>query len=181
MSATEALTNSCQPWRFGISSALSVSEAKPSVSAFTRSMLAALCVTLLQVIVAVGLLAPNGPLEYRYQTLVQHDSYWFMNIMDRGYQTTVPPIDHKVMEVSNVAFFRPILSWPAPCGPSWISIPRTRFCLSRRPRRSVSGVISFFFANAGSFRRRFDGLAHWQSLRTRRRFISWLVTPNRSF
>ncbi len=28
-----------------------------------------------------------------------------MNIMDRGYQTTVPPINHKVMEVSNVAFF----------------------------------------------------------------------------
>ena len=28
-----------------------------------------------------------------------------MNIVDRGYQTTVPPIEHKVMEVSNVAFF----------------------------------------------------------------------------
>jgi hypothetical protein len=28
-----------------------------------------------------------------------------MNIIDRGYQTIVPPIDHKVMEVSNVAFF----------------------------------------------------------------------------
>ena len=105
MSAAEALTNPCQPWRFGISSALSVSEAKPSVSAVTRSIVAAFCVTLLQVVVAVGLLAPNGPLEYRYQTLLQHDSLWFMNIMDRGYQTTVPPIDHKVMEVSNVAFF----------------------------------------------------------------------------
>ena len=105
MSAAEALTNPCQPWRFGISSALSVSEAKPSVSAVTRSIVAAFCVTLLQVVVAVGLLAPNGPLEYRYQTLVQHDSFWFMNIMDRGYQTTVPPINHKVMEVSNVAFF----------------------------------------------------------------------------
>src|SRR3954462_620935 len=98
MSAAQTLANSCQPWRFGISSALSVSEAKPSVSAVTRSMLAAFCVTLLQVAVSVGLLAPNGPLEYRYQTLVQHDSFWFMNIVDRGYQTTVPPIDHKVME-----------------------------------------------------------------------------------
>jgi hypothetical protein len=105
MSAAEALTSSCQPWGFGISSAPSVSEAKPSVSAVTKAMLAALCVTLLQVVVAVGLLAPDGPLEYRYQTLIEHDSYWFMNIMDRGYQTTVPPIDHKVMEVSNVAFF----------------------------------------------------------------------------
>ena len=28
-----------------------------------------------------------------------------MNIVNRGYQTIVPPIDHKVMEVSNVAFF----------------------------------------------------------------------------
>ena len=28
-----------------------------------------------------------------------------MNIVDRGYQTIVPPINHKVMEVSNVAFF----------------------------------------------------------------------------
>ena len=105
MNAAEPLTNPCQPWSFGISSALSVSEAKPSVSAVTKSMLAALCVTLLQIVVAVGLLAPNGPLDYRYQTLVEHDSYWFMNIMDRGYQTIVPPINHKVMEVSNVAFF----------------------------------------------------------------------------
>ena len=105
MSTDGALTNPCQPWRFGISSALSVSEVKPSVSAVTKAMFAALSVTLLQIVVAVGLLAPNGPPEYRYQTLVQHDSYWFMNIMDRGYQTTVPPINHKVMEVSNVAFF----------------------------------------------------------------------------
>src|SRR5207249_2069567 len=29
----------------------------------------------------------------------------FMNIVDRGYRSIVPPIDHKVMEVSNVAFF----------------------------------------------------------------------------
>ncbi len=105
MSSDEGLTSSCQPWGFGISSAAFCVEAKPSVSAVTRAMLAALCVTLLQVVVAVGLLAPDGPVEFRYQTLIQHDSYWFMNIMDRGYQTTVPPIDHKVMEVSNVAFF----------------------------------------------------------------------------
>jgi hypothetical protein len=61
--------------------------------------------TLMQIAMAVGLLAPEGPLSYRYSTLVQHDSYWFMNIVDRGYQTIVPPINHKVMEVSNVAFF----------------------------------------------------------------------------
>jgi hypothetical protein len=70
-----------------------------------RPLLAGLIITLLQLAMAIGLLAPEGPFAERYATLVQHDSYWFMNIVDRGYQTIVPPIDHKVMEVSNVAFF----------------------------------------------------------------------------
>ena len=68
-------------------------------------MLAGLVLTLAQILVAVCLLAPEGAFSYRYSTLVQHDGYWFMNIVDRGYATTVPPINHKVMEVSNVAFF----------------------------------------------------------------------------
>jgi hypothetical protein len=68
-------------------------------------LLAGSVVTILQVVMAVALLAPEEPMAERYSALVQHDSYWFMNIIDRGYQTTVPPIDHKVMEVSNVAFF----------------------------------------------------------------------------
>jgi hypothetical protein len=108
----ETLTNPCQPWRFGISSPLSVSEATPSVSAVSRALVAALFVTLLQIVVAVVLLAPNGEFSDRYGSLVQHDSFWFMNIVDRGFQTTVPPIDHKVMEVSNVGFFPayPLLS-----------------------------------------------------------------------
>ena len=72
---------------------------------FLAPLLAGLAVTVLQVVMAVGLLAPEEPLSQRYSALVQHDSYWFMNIIDRGYQTIVPPIDHKVMEVSNVAFF----------------------------------------------------------------------------
>jgi hypothetical protein len=70
-----------------------------------KPLLAGLTVTLLQLAMAVGLLAPEAPISDRYSALVQHDSYWFMNIIDRGYQTIVPPIDHKVMEVSNVAFF----------------------------------------------------------------------------
>jgi hypothetical protein len=41
----------------------------------------------------------------RYLALAQHDSYWFANIIDRGYGTIVPPTDHREMEVSNVAFF----------------------------------------------------------------------------
>ena len=67
--------------------------------------MAGLFVTFAQLAVAVFLLAPEGPLSYRYSRLIQHDGYWFMNILDRGYATTVPPINHKVMEVSNVAFF----------------------------------------------------------------------------
>src|SRR4051812_14786358 len=68
-------------------------------------LLAGCAVMLLQVLMAVALLAPDNPIAERYSALVQHDSYWFMNIIDRGYQTIVPPIDHKMMEVSNVAFF----------------------------------------------------------------------------
>ncbi|MGI9086968.1 MAG: hypothetical protein ACR2HH_04375 [Chthoniobacterales bacterium] len=70
-----------------------------------RAVMLGLLVTLAQVLVAVLLIAPEGEARDRYHTLVQHDSYWFANIVDRGYGTTLPPIDHKVMEVSNVAFF----------------------------------------------------------------------------
>ena len=72
---------------------------------FLTPLLAGCIVTISQVLMAVALLAPEKPIAERYSALVQHDSYWFMNIIDRGYQTIVPPIDHKVMEVSNVAFF----------------------------------------------------------------------------
>src|SRR5215471_14941320 len=72
---------------------------------FFTPLLAGLGVTLVQLAMAVCLLAPEEPVTERYSALIQHDSYWFMNIIDRGYQTIVPPIDHKVMEVSNVPFF----------------------------------------------------------------------------
>src|SRR5215472_2101308 len=75
------------------------------LSRFLTPLLAGCIVTILQIVMAVALLAPEAPIAKRYSALVQHDSYWFMNITDRGYQTIVPPIDHKVMEVSNVAFF----------------------------------------------------------------------------
>ena len=70
-----------------------------------KPLVAGLTVTVLQLAMAVGLLAPEEPISDRYAALAQHDSGWFANIVDRGYQTIVPPIDHKVMEVSNVAFF----------------------------------------------------------------------------
>ena len=72
---------------------------------FLMPLVAGCVITILQVLMAVALLAPEEPVTERYSALVQHDSYWFMNIIDRGYQTIVPPIDHKVLEVSNVAFF----------------------------------------------------------------------------
>lgn len=73
-------------------------------SAF-RAIGAGFLITLAQLFIAVVLIAPEGPLVYRYETLVQHDSYWFANIIDRGYDSILPPITRKMMEVSNVAFF----------------------------------------------------------------------------
>src|SRR6266567_513866 len=101
----ERSTSSCNPQSFPISSALSTCDVMTRSSSAFKPLLAALLVTSMQIVMAVGLLAPDGPLSYRYSTLIQHDSYWFINIVDRGYQTIVPPINHKVMEVSNVAFF----------------------------------------------------------------------------
>jgi hypothetical protein len=75
------------------------------LSRFLMPLLAGCIVTILQILMAVALLAPEERIAERYSALVQHDSYWFMNIIERGYQTIVPPIDHKMMEVSNVAFF----------------------------------------------------------------------------
>jgi hypothetical protein len=72
---------------------------------FFAPLLAGLGVAVLQLAMAVCLLAPEEPVTERYCALIQHDSYWFMNIIDRGYQSIVPPIDHKMMEISNVAFF----------------------------------------------------------------------------
>src|SRR4030095_16795669 len=66
------------------------------LSRFLTPLLAGCIVTILQIVMAVALLAPEAPIAKRYAALVQHDSYWFMNIIDRGYQTIVPPIDHKV-------------------------------------------------------------------------------------
>ena len=89
---------------------------------FLTPLLAGCAVTLLQVVMAVTLLAPEEPIAERYSALIQHDSYWFMKIIDRGYQTIVPPINHKVMEVSNVAFF--------PAYPAYLSYSEVFHCPS---------------------------------------------------
>jgi len=101
----DLLTKPCQTERFRVSSPgpkAIVMNPKPIAA---RPWALGLFVTLVQIFFAVGLIAPEGPLSYRYDTLIQHDSYWFANIVERGYETTVPPISHKMMEVSNVAFF----------------------------------------------------------------------------
>src|ERR1700730_10658867 len=112
-------TSSCNPGTFGFSSALPGSDVVTRTFLLLRPWSAGLLLTLVQLVVAVFLLAPEGPLSYRYTSLVQHDGYWFANIIDRGYQTIVPPINHKVMEVSNVAFF--------PAYPALASVVRSIF------------------------------------------------------
>src|SRR4051812_38791511 len=69
-----------------------------------RAVLAGLLLTLTQMAIAMLFIAPTGPLSFRYTTLVQHDSYWFASIVDHGYETILPPISRKMMEVSNTAF-----------------------------------------------------------------------------
>src|SRR5437868_6936298 len=101
----ESTTSSCNLKSFPVFSAFPTHDIMTRSWLLLRPLLAGLVLTLLQLAMAIGLLAPEGPLSYRYSTLIQHDSYWFMNIVDRGYRTIVPPINHKVMEVSNVAFF----------------------------------------------------------------------------
>src|ERR1700757_4058268 len=104
MLAGEA-TNPCNEKAFGFFSSLRFSKIVLQALPVVRPWLAGLFVTFAQLAIAVFLLAPEGDFSTRYNTLVQHDGFWFANILDRGYQTTVPPINHKVMEVSNVAFF----------------------------------------------------------------------------
>src|SRR2546423_1754557 len=55
-----------------------------------RAMGWGLLLTAAQIFVAVVLLAPPGAFLDRYHSLAQHDSYWFANIVDRGYATIVP-------------------------------------------------------------------------------------------
>lgn len=110
---------------------------------FLAPLLAGAAVTLLQVVMAVALLAPEKPITDRYSALVQHDSYWFMNIIDRGYQTIIPPIDHKVMEISNVSFF--------PAYPAIAALLRNTFNISSGTALLITaqlaawGFWSYFF------------------------------------
>ncbi len=74
---------------FRISSAVPPTRTMFRPFATAKAIFAGLMVTLLQLGMAVLLLAPEGP----------------ANIVKGGYQTIVPPISYKMMEVSNTAFF----------------------------------------------------------------------------
>src|ERR1700676_4357346 len=156
-------TSSCNLEGFRISSAVPTRAAMTRLPSPLKPLLAGLLVTLAQIAMAVYLLAPEGPLSYRYSTLIQHDSYWFENIVDRGYQTIVPPISHKMMEVSNVAFFPLVLQSLLFLVTGCASTPGTLCSLPPRQLRGVSGVISFSFANGGIFRLRSNFLALYRS------------------
>src|SRR5947208_2818091 len=132
--SAERLTSSCNRKSFSISSAVPLSDTMNGARSRIKPLLAGLLLTVAQVAVAVLLLAPEGPLSYRYSTLIQHDGYWFMNIVDRGYQTIVPPINHKVMEVSNVAFF--------PAYPALASLVRYCFNLTSENALLITAQIS---------------------------------------
>ncbi|MEP7078314.1 MAG: hypothetical protein ABI795_04730 [Chthoniobacterales bacterium] len=108
-----------------------------------KAVSAAFLVTLAQVLIAVLLLAPEGPFPYRYATLIQHDSYWFANIVDRGYGTILPPVSHKMMEVSNVAFFP---AYPAIAGAlhHWLGL-ETYHALLITAQAAAFGFWSYFF------------------------------------
>jgi hypothetical protein len=54
-----------------------------------RCLALGLLVTLAQVGLVVSFAKPVGSLGHRYLALVQHDSYWFANIINRGYGTTL--------------------------------------------------------------------------------------------
>ena len=50
---------------------------------FLTPLLAGCAITVLQVVMAVVLLAPKESITERYSALVQHDSYWFMIFANR--------------------------------------------------------------------------------------------------
>jgi hypothetical protein len=88
----------------GISSAVPTPYPMTQRMPIYKALLAGLLITAAQLFVALAI-APEGGLSDRYHTLVQHDGYWFANIVERGYETILPPFSRKMMEVSNVAFF----------------------------------------------------------------------------
>ena len=70
-----------------------------------RCLGAALLITVFHLAVLLSGPMGGGSFLDRYHRLVQLDSYWFLNIIERNYQSPVPPSPVKRYEVSNTAFF----------------------------------------------------------------------------
>src|SRR5437667_12595901 len=91
-------TSSCNLENFLVSSELPVHDAMIRARSFFRPLAFGLVLTVAQLGIAIGLLAPDGPLSVRYSTLIQADIYWFMNLVELGYQTVRPPTNHSATE-----------------------------------------------------------------------------------
>jgi len=78
---TTLRTKPCIDEGFRVSSALPKPAPMNPKPILFRPWALGLMVTLLQIVAAL-IIAPEGPLSFRYDTLVQHDSYWFANIVD---------------------------------------------------------------------------------------------------
>jgi hypothetical protein len=138
-----ALGKPCIGQGFRISSPVLERVAMNPRTTALNPLLAGLIVTVAQLFFSI-VIAPPYPLSLRYDTLIQHDSYWFANIVDRGYGTTVPPPDHKVMEVSNVAFFP---AYPALSALIHLCLPFTSTYQAMLVAAQISawGFWSYFF------------------------------------
>lgn len=87
-------------------------------------------ITALHLGVLLHTVMPTDGYVERYQRFVQHDGYWFLNIIGRGYQSPVPPSPIKRMEVSNVAFFPGFPLWGAAVTKALDLSPKTGLTLA---------------------------------------------------
>src|SRR5204863_9641016 len=92
----ESTTSSCNLESFPVFSAFPTHDVMTRSWLLLRPLLAGVILTLLQLAMAMGLLAPDGPFSYRYSTPVEQGRSWFMNIVDRRYRTIVRPSDPKL-------------------------------------------------------------------------------------
>ncbi len=84
----------------------------PGTLRFLTCLLLGFLLTAGHIYWVVVCIAPvQEPLKLKYDRLVSHDSYWFWRIADRGYQSPIPPVAQKSLEISNVAFFPAYPFW----------------------------------------------------------------------
>src|SRR5207244_12393350 len=97
--------SSCNLESFLVSSTFPAHDVMIRSRSLLTPLAAGLLLTAVQHAMAVGLLAPEGPLSDRCQSLLKHNSSCCINIVDRGYETILPPIDTKSRAVSKPSLF----------------------------------------------------------------------------